>query len=90
VTNWSTATVLMPAAFASSSAGFRADGSLGLKTIASTPAAIRSRMSWSWPAASVLRWIVVSCETWPEASASALAVQTCSSRKPLPTPPPFE
>ena len=47
-------------------------------------------MSWSWPAASVLRWIVVSWETWPDASASALAVQTCSSRKPLPTPPPFE
>src|SRR5687768_5539651 len=34
--------------------------------------------------------MVVSSETWPEDSASAFAVQTCSSRKPLPTPPPFE
>ena len=47
-------------------------------------------MSEAWPAASVLRWIAVSSETWPEAWAWALAVQTCSSRKPLPTPPPFE
>ncbi len=80
----------MPAAFASARAGLRAAGSFGLKTIASTPLAIRSRMSESWPAASVLRWIVVSSDTWPDASASAVAVQTCSSRKPLPTPPPFE
>src|SRR5687767_5363031 len=34
--------------------------------------------------------MVVSSETWPEDSASAFAVQTCSSRKPFPTPPPFE
>src|SRR6478752_2950608 len=34
--------------------------------------------------------MVVSVETAPDASACALAVQTCSSRKPLPTPPPFE
>ena len=50
---------MIPAALASSRAGLRADGSFGLKTIASTPAAMRSRMSWSCPAASVLRWIVV-------------------------------
>ncbi len=80
----------MPAAWASSSAGLSASGSFGLNTMAFTPLAIRSRMSCSWPAASVLRWIVVSVETLPEASASAFAVQTCSSRKPLPTPPPFE
>ena len=43
---------------ASSRAGLRPSGLFGLKTIASTPAAIRSRMSWSWPAASVLRWMV--------------------------------
>src|ERR687887_1915346 len=29
-------------------------------------------------------------DTWPDASASALAVQFCSSRKPLPVPPVFE
>src|SRR5882757_5533762 len=58
--------------------------------MAFTPLAIRVRMSASWPAASVLRWITVRSETWPEAFACALAVQTCSSRKPLPTPPPFE
>src|SRR6266542_1692931 len=73
----------MPAVFASWRAGLRAFESFGLKTIG-------SRMSESWPAASVLRWIVVSSETWPDAAACALAVQTCSSRKPLPTPPAFE
>ena len=57
VTYASTETVLMPAAFASSRAGLSASGSFGLNTIASTSAAIRSRMSCSWPAASVLRWI---------------------------------
>src|SRR5512144_3264048 len=80
----------MPAAFASARAGLSASGSFGLNTMALTPFAMRSRMSDSWPAASVLRWMVVSSETWPEALAWALAVQTCSSRKPLPTPPPFE
>src|SRR5438552_9890023 len=80
----------MPAAFASASAGFRASGSFGLNTMALTPFAMRSRRSDSWPAASVLRWMVVSSETWPDALACALAVQTCSSRKPLPTPPPLE
>ena len=44
VTYASMATVLMPAAFASSSAGFRPSGSFGLKMIASTSLAIRSRM----------------------------------------------
>jgi hypothetical protein len=34
--------------------------------------------------------MVTSSVTWSEARASAFAVQTCSSRKPLPTPPPFE
>ena len=88
--NASTATVVMPAALASSSAGLSASGSFGLNTIASTSFAIRSRICWSWPAASAFWWMTVSSETWPEAFASALAVQTCSSRKPLPTPPAFE
>ena len=35
-------------------------------------------------------WITVRLETEPDALACALAVQTCSSRKPLPTPPPLE
>src|SRR5205807_3493398 len=90
VTYASTETVLIPAAWASARAGLRAFGSLGLNTIALTPFAIRLRMSASWPAASVLRWITVRLETSPDAFASALAVHTCSSRKPLPTPPPFE
>jgi hypothetical protein len=59
VTKASTETVLMPAAFASASAGLSAAGSFGLKTIASTPAAIRSRMSAAWPAASVLRCLTI-------------------------------
>ena len=59
VTYASTETVMMPAACASSSAGFSADGSFGLKTIASTPCEIRSRRSASWPAASVFRWMTV-------------------------------
>ena len=81
---------MIPAAFASWSAGLRAFASFGLKMIALTPAAIRSRMSEAWPAASVLRCFVTSSETWPDALACALAVQTCSSRKPLPTLWPFE
>jgi hypothetical protein len=55
VTDESTETVTIPAAFASARAGLSAVGSFGLKTIALTPAAIRLRMSESWPAASVLR-----------------------------------
>ncbi len=47
-------------------------------------------MSEAWPAASVLRCLTIRSETWPDAAACAFAVQTCSSRKPLPTPPPFE
>jgi len=91
VTNASTETVLIPAALASWSAGFSAAGSFGLKTIASTPAAMRSRMSEACPAASVLRCLTMRLEGWPPAAAHcALAVQTCSSRKPLPTPPPLE
>jgi len=90
VTYASTETVLMPAAFASARAGFRAFASFGLKTIALTPFAIRSRMSESWPAASVFREVVVSWDTWPDARACAFAVQICSSRKPLPTPPALE
>src|SRR5262245_6309491 len=80
----------MPAAFASASAGFSASGLLGLNTIASTPAAISVRRSASWPAGSVLCAIMLTDETWPDASASASAVQFCSSRKPLPVPPVFE
>ena len=38
----------------------------------------------------MLRWITVRLETSPDALACALAVQTCSSRKPLPTLLPFE
>ena len=80
----------MPCAWASARAGLSASGSFGLKTIACTPAAMRSRMSEAWPAASVLRCFTIRSETWPDAAACAFAVQTCSSRKPLPTPPPFE
>jgi hypothetical protein len=76
---------LIPAAFASWSAVLSAAASFGLKTMALTPAAIRFRMSEAWPAASVLRCRTTSSETWPDALACALAVQTCSSRKPLPT-----
>ena len=42
----------MPAAIASAMAGLRASGLFGLTTIALTFAAIRLRMSVSWPAAS--------------------------------------
>src|SRR6266550_5685999 len=80
----------MPAAFASARAGLRASALLGLNTIASTPCEIRSRRSESWPAESVLWAIITTFDTCPEASASALAVQFCSSRKPLPVPPVFE
>ena len=80
----------MPAAFASSRAGLRASGSFGLKTIASTPLAIRSRMSWQL--AGGVRVAMDRGELGDLAGRErlALAVQTCSSRKPLPTPPPFE
>src|ERR1035437_5889684 len=81
---------MIPAACASARAGLRALGSFGLKTIALTPLAIRSRMSESWPAASVLRLVTVIWETVPTTLAWALAVHICSSRKPLPTPPPLE
>ena len=47
-------------------------------------------MSASCPTASVTRWVVISSVTWPDARASALAVQTCSSRNPFPTPAAFE
>ena len=80
----------MPAVLASASAGLRASALLGLNTIASTPCEIRSRRSLSWPAESVLWAIITTFDTCPEASASALAVQFCSSRKPLPVPPVFE
>ena len=59
-------------------------GSAGLTTMASTPALIRLRMSSSWPAASVLRWAMLSLATSPEASACALIAQIISSRQPLP------
>ena len=88
--NASTATVLMPAALASSSAGISASGSFGLNTIASTSAAMRVRSCWSCSSAVPFWWMTFSEATWPDASASARAVQTCSSRKPLPTPPAFE
>ena len=41
-------------------------------------------MSSSWPAASVLRWAMLSELTLPEASACALIEQIISSRQPLP------
>ena len=69
-----------------------ASGSFGLNTIALTFCEISVRRSDSWPAASVLRWMTVIPEIFvvPSAVPSAFAVQTCSSRKPLPTPPPLE
>jgi hypothetical protein len=52
--------------------------------MASTPAWTRLRMSSSWPAASVLRWAMLSDSTTPESSACAFIAHTISSRQPLP------
>src|SRR5262245_17439266 len=52
--------------------------------MASTFALIRLRMSSSCPAASVLRWAMLSLATLPEASACAFIAQIISSRQPLP------
>ncbi len=90
MTDASTATTGMFAAMASAMPGFRASGSAGLMTIAFTPWAIRVRMSASWPAASVSRWMIETFETLPSFTAWALAEQSIASRQPLPTPPGFE
>ena len=74
---------------ASSIAGFSASGSFGLMMIASTSSAIRSRMSVSWPAASVSWLMTVTLSTLPDATAWALTEQIDDSRQPLPTPPPL-
>ena len=84
VTAWSTATTTMPLSVASLSAAWMPAGSAGLTTMASTPAEIRLRMSSDWPAASVLRWAMLSEATSPEASAWAFIAQIISSRQPLP------
>ena len=80
---------VMPAAIASSIAGFSASGPAGLMMIALTPWAISVRMSDSWPGASVSRWMIVTLETLPDLTAWALAEQSIASRQPLPTPPGF-
>src|SRR4029079_10364213 len=80
----------MPALIASAMPGLRASGSAGLMMIAFTPWAISVRMSASWPAASVSRWMIETLLTLPDLTASALAEQSIASRQPLPTPPGFE
>ena len=55
-----------------------------------TPWAISVRMSASWPAASVSRWMIETFETLPSLTAWALAEHSMASRQPLPTPPGFE
>src|SRR5690242_15966470 len=84
------ATVLMPAACASSIAGCSASALNGLNTIALTPAETRSRICCSCGYCLSSWWIHLPSDTWPETSACALAVQSCSSRKPLPMPKLFE
>src|SRR6185437_11054157 len=84
------AMVLMPAACASSIAGCSASALNGLKTMALTPAATRSRICCSCGYCLSSWWIHFASDTCPETSACALAVQSCSSRKPLPMPKLFE
>src|SRR3954447_24074482 len=83
------ATTGMPALIASAMAGFSASGLFGLTMIAFTLAAIRFRMSVSWPAASTSWWIALTVETLPDDAASALTEQRADSRQPLPVPPPL-
>src|SRR3954454_19427695 len=79
----------IPAPMASAMAGFSASGLFGLTMIAFTFAAIRFRMSVSWPAASTSWWIALTPETLPDDAASALTEQRADSRQPLPVPPPL-
>src|SRR6476469_2462009 len=79
----------MPALMASAMAGLSASGLFGLTTIALTFAAIRFRMSVSWPAAYKSCWIALTFVTSPDAAAWDLAEQRADSRQPLPVPPPL-
>src|SRR6185436_15272977 len=80
----------MPLAIASAMAGLSASGLDGLMSRMLTFFAIRSRMSASWPAASVSRVVARTLLILPDVTAWALAEQIIASRQPLPTAPGFE
>ena len=90
MTDASIATTAMPCRVASLIAGVERVRIAGLMRIAFTSLAIRSRMSASWPAASVSLVDDGDALTLPDLTAWALAEQIMASRQPLPTPPGFE